>query len=755
MRGRLDKKPKPTLSFARARPSTRRALLAVTFFTLAIVMILAEVGIAGPLGMMLTRTMRSLLGWGRFIAPLWLVLLAGNLIAYEFRREREKRGLDAEGAGGEPRRDAALINYYGAALFLFALHGILHLIAIENSSQVLAVIPLGQGGGYLGWLASFATLLLLGNIGAMVVLGALLLAGFFISFNSSFLSLVSFMRRRATSLPPASQPVVVAKPISMEEQGGHFVKRMLPTTPKAVSASPTEPMVGTSDYVPPALTLLKRHTKESNKPDSGNIHENIAIIQRTFANFGIEVTMGGVNVGPTVTQYTLKPAEGVKLASITALANDLSLALAAHPIRIEAPIPGQSLVGIEVPNRVVAMVYLGDLLEPFVRERRHAGVSLRVPVGRDVAGQPFTVDIGRMPHLLVAGATGSGKSVAMNSIILSLLYQNSPDDLRFILVDPKRVEMAHFNGIPHLSTPVITEVKKAVNAFVWAIGEMDSRYRKFSEHGNKNIESYNESVDPGARLPYLVIVVDELAHLMMSAPHEVEAAIVRLAQLARAVGIHLIIATQRPSVDVITGLIKANIGTRMAFSVPSVADSRTIIDSAGAEKLMGNGDMLFLSNEATKPRRVQGVYVSEEEVKAVTDYLRGYRLPDYTEGITERHPSSGFAGEVVGTNEENDDTLLDQAIEVVRQAKKASASLLQRHLRVGYARAARMLDILEQRGVIGPGEGAKPREVYLDRLSPGAHRSAYGETEGSNFAEGDDDEIGDDGENDDDQVKPV
>jgi len=453
------------------------------------------------------------------------------------------------------------------------------------------------------------------------------------------------------------------------------------------------------------LDLLTRSTEQ---PTSGDIKENQEKIRATLQTFGIEVEMGEVNVGPTVTQFTFKPADGVKLSQVVALQNDLALALAAHPLRMEAPIPGKSLVGIEVPNQSVAVVKLRDILESNAFRNRRS--PLTVTLGKDVAGEASVADLGRMPHCLLAGATGSGKSVCLNSFIVSLLYQNSPDNLRLIMVDPKRVELNIYNDIPHLLTPVIHEVDQTINALRWAVGQMDYRYKLLAEARVRSLADYNQKVLVG-KLPYIVIVIDELADLMAVAARDVEAAIIRLAQMARAVGIHLVLATQRPSVNVITGLIKANITTRLAFSVASQTDSRTILDMAGAEKLLGRGDMLFASAESSKPRRLQGCFVSDDEIEKVTRFLKDRAEPEYDESIVERHRGSSSSSHYASGSSDDDDPLLGEAEGVVVQFDKASASLLQRRLRIGYARAARILDLLEERGIVGPADGAKARDV--------------------------------------------
>lgn len=457
------------------------------------------------------------------------------------------------------------------------------------------------------------------------------------------------------------------------------------------------------------LDLLERRDQ---KPSAGDIGHNRNVIHRTLETFGIPVEMGEVSVGPTVTQFTLKPSDGIKLSRIVGLHNDLALALAAHPIRIEAPIPGKPLVGIEVPNQSVATVGVREILE--AKEFRDRKTAITFVLGKDVAGKPWVADLGRMPHMLVAGATGSGKSVMLNVLIMSFLYTAGPDDVKFIMVDPKRVELQIYNGIPHLITPVITKTDQTVNALKWALREMDRRYDLLAKFGARDLAGYNGRVQD--KLPYLVIIIDELADLMATSAQEVEGPIVRLAQMARAVGIHLVLATQRPSVDVITGLIKANIPARIAFAVASATDSRTILDQQGAEKLLGRGDMLFSTAELSTPKRVQGAFVSENEIQRVVEYIKSkYEPADYDFTVVERPEGSNTAWNNSdgsgGIDETESDVLLPHAKEEIDRAGKASASLLQRRLKVGYARAARLLDLLEQGGFIGPADGAKPREI--------------------------------------------
>jgi len=467
-------------------------------------------------------------------------------------------------------------------------------------------------------------------------------------------------------------------------------------------------MAANKKYQPPSIDILH---SSIGRPNSGNIDENKKKIQTTLEKFGVGVTMKSVSVGPTVAQYTLRPDEGVKLSRITGLQNDLALALAAHPIRIEAPIPNTNLVGIEIPNKDVSLVRLKDLISS--KDFRKATSPLAIAMGKDVSGKPRVASIDAMPHLLVAGATGSGKSIFINTLILSMLYRNSPSLVRLILIDPKRVELSLFNGVPHLLTPVITEPDKTVNALKWAVKEMDRRYRVLAESGSRNLMSFNSN-NPDEAMPMVVIVIDELADLMSTHARDVEGMIVRLAQMARAIGIHLVLATQRPSVNVITGLIKANIPARVAFNVASQVDSRTILDGAGAEKLLGSGDMLFLPGDQARPFRLQGGYVSEEEVKQVVDDIVD-KNPVSDEDIHYDQSITTPVREVFsGSTEGDEDDLFEEAKAVVIKTGKASASYLQRRLRIGYARAARILDMLEEYGIIGPQEGNKPREVLVD-----------------------------------------
>ena len=477
-------------------------------------------------------------------------------------------------------------------------------------------------------------------------------------------------------------------------------------------------------YTPPPLSLLEG---DRGKANVGDVKANANVIRRTLMNFGIEVEMDEVTIGPTVTRYALKPAQGVKLSRIVGLQSDLALALAAHPIRIEAPIPGKALVGIEIPNKVKATVGLASLIgDPAFANSK----PLTAAIGRNIAGKPVLYSIAKMPHLLIAGTTGSGKSVTIHAIISSLLYRHGPDELRFIFVDPKRVELTLYNSIPHLLTPVITESKKAILALKWAATEMNRRYDILESESVRDIDSYHkkhekdfakgvtstDSTDAPDRMPYIVIIIDELADIMQAYPRELEAAIVRLAQMSRAVGIHLILSTQRPEVNVITGLIKANVPSRIALRVPTGIDSRTILDTTGAEKLLGQGDMLALVG-TSQAERLQSAYITEDEVKDVVAYLKNSFKDDVRDTIELSGTMTGekamFSDDLEGTD---DDALYEEARMCVVEAGKGSTSYIQRKLKVGYARAARLMDMLEERGIIGPADGAKPREILIGKM---------------------------------------
>lgn len=693
-------------------PETAHGIVVILFFLIGLLSLLSLLGLAGSHGSTIEGWIGYLFGWARFLFPA-LMIGIGVALFYPHRF---------------PLR---IPQSLGILLLLLSLTGLFQIfIPLDQAASALAV---GDGGGVLGQVLAHPLRKGLGTLAALLVLLGVFLISVLLTLNISIHQLFwqwspegrvwGWLRERWQSGS------------SEENEEGEEEDEGQPLERKSFQAGPLEDAreqgalfnEGRGPNEAGAALLIKRRKRRErveipldlfdssvSRPRSGDIEANKQKIQTTLNNFGIEVEMGEIAVGPTVTQYTFRPSEGVKLSQITTLQNDLALALAAHPIRIEAPIPGKALVGVEIPNKSVAIVRLRDVLGSKVF-RRHDS-NLTIAIGKDVAGDPVVADLESMPHLLIAGATGSGKSVMINALIISLLMQNGPDDLKLILIDPKRVELTLYNGIPHLLTPVIIDAKKTINALRWSVAEMDRRYELLSNAGKKNILTYNQSAKNP--LPYLVIVIDELADLMAVAAKDVEAVIIRLAQMARAVGIHLVVATQRPSVDVITGLIKANITARMAFNVASLVDSRTILDHSGAEKLLGRGDMLFIAAELSKPRRLQGAFVDESEVTRVANYLKEKGGdPEYDQAILEKRGGVGSMGRPDEDEEVSDDDeeLASAAREVIVQAGKASASLLQRRLRIGYARAARLLDILEDRGMIGPAEGAKPREVYIDQ----------------------------------------
>lgn len=469
--------------------------------------------------------------------------------------------------------------------------------------------------------------------------------------------------------------------------------------------------IGVWEY--PSLSLLS--DAQSKKADRGDVKKIAATIEKTLESFGIQARVVEINVGPSVTQYALEIALGTKLSKITALANDLALATEAPTgqIRIEAPIPGRGLVGIEIPNRSLEVVSLKRMLESSTMQKARSKLTL--PLGLDVSGNPIVADIAKMPHIMIAGTTGSGKSVLINSFITSLLFRASPSEVKMILIDPKRVELTVYNSIPHLLVPVVVEPEQSVSALKWALKEMDRRYIKFAEAGVRNIDSYNELAGFQA-LPYIVIIIDELADLMSLAAVEVEDSVARLAQMARATGIHLVLATQRPSVDVITGLIKANIPCRIAFNVSSMVDSKVIIDTPGAEKLLGRGDMLYIPPDQAKPTRIQGGFVSENDVKRVVSFIKSRGVPvEYTTEVVEQEVHLKRSGVSTSnlTGDKQRDELFEQSVRIVCQYDRASSSLLQRRLSIGFNRAAKILEQLEEAGVVGPADGSKPRDVII------------------------------------------
>lgn len=714
-----------------------KGILAIFLVVLALIIFLSFFNSAGTLGEILNNWILAFLfGSIRYTVPFILVIFAWFVIK-----------------GGD--YDHKPTHTIGTVLFFLALSGLMH-IKFDVDDMWYQALE-GYGGGVFGMFA-WPVKTYLGEIAGIISLVGLTLISILLIFNTAMDSIVDFFKNISEQIsgifsreeeeeydeeeeeyeeeeetaPKFSKKPVAARDEELyeeDEEDDAFASsssveddedeeeyeeertnvgntKVLKRTNKKVELDIPEYQKNVIIKKLPSLSLLK---DKKGKPTSGDIKENERVIKETLAEFNIPVEMKGVRVGPTVTQFALKPAKGVKLSRLTALHNDLAMSLAAHPLRIEAPIPGKSLVGIEIPNEKTAMVTLKELFNSDAFKRREH--DMMVALGKDVAGKVWFTDLPRMPHLLVAGATGSGKTVCVNTLILSLLYQNTAETLRMIMVDPKRVELTLYNGIPHLLTPVITNTQKTVNALKWSINEMERRFEVLQKAGSRDITSFNNK-NPDKKLPHIVFVIDELADLMAQAANEIESGIIRLAQMARAVGIHLIVATQRPSVDVITGLMKANIPGRIAFSVASITDSRTILDSVGAEKLIGRGDMLLSTAALGKPVRIQGAYVGEDELKRVVDYLKGDEEPVYDESIVEKGGGSGTES-MFGGPTDNRDALFIEARDIVISAKKASASFLQRKLRVGYARAARILDELEEAGIIGPSNGSKAREILL------------------------------------------
>ncbi|MDD4995165.1 MAG: DNA translocase FtsK 4TM domain-containing protein [Patescibacteria group bacterium] len=696
-------------------PETRRGIAIIALLATTLIIALSIFNLAGSFGVKINDFLRDAFGWDRILIPVIMAVIAYVIFA-----------------PGKLRVNAT--NWVGVVLFFLFFNALVHVLVFGNED--FTAEELATAGGMIGLLVASPFLGLTGFWGALVLTVALTGVSILFLLNTyiqhlmaagtivgrmftaifSIFKPIGFLFKRSERTAKFSDETEseIGAPEVINDQGEYdpgFAKKIIKNRIERIIKPPEE-------HLPSAAPTRVRAkidipfdllSAEAGKPTAGDIKARQEIIRKTLADFGVQVEMGDIAIGPTVTQYTLKPTEGVKLTRITALTNDLALALAAHPIRIEAPIPGKSLVGIEVPNQSIATVRLRQILD--TREFRGRKSNTYIALGKDVSGAPHLADIARMPHLLVAGSTGSGKTVCLNAIIMSLLFQNSPDELKFILIDPKRVELPVYNGLPHLLTPVVTDVHKTVNAFKWAIREMEKRFDILSKCGARDIGTYNSGHQE--KLPYIIIVIDELADLMTAAASEVEASIIRLAQMARAVGIHLILATQRPSVDVITGLIKANFPARIAFAVASLMDSRTILDTSGAEKLLGRGDMLFTSAEISKPRRLQGAFVTDQEIRNVVSFIKEKYAPaSYDETVTEK----GTAGGTIFSSDGDGDPLMPEAVEAIFQAKKASASLLQRRLKVGYARAARLLDLMEEQGIIGPGDGAKPRELLINSL---------------------------------------
>lgn len=700
------------------------ALLLITF---SLLLILGWFGLGGPVLDWLYQAALNTIGYAVYVVPILFVYVAVEI----FRAE-------------ENRLPFAMKFATTISLVWFA--GLFGLLQDRNGQTT---------GGFVGDLVNSGMLMLVnGGVAAFVYILLIIITALFIIRVSpiTIIKKIWELSRRDTSEQEANVKVmrnaaaVDAPKSNMAEfklnagvptldddkKGNARRSSFKDATPRDKAAEERSALVTVNNpnWKAPSMDMLE---KKQSPADAGDVQQNAQIIKDTLNEFNISVDMEGANIGPKVTQYTLRPPSGVKLTRITQLETNIALNLAAQSLRIEAPIPGQKAVGIEVPNRKAADVRLHSIITS--PHWKSSAEPLPFAIGKDISGQAVIGELNKMPHLLIAGQTGSGKSVMINTLLTSLLYRNSPSEMKLILVDPKQVEMAPYEDIPHLITPVITQPEKTISALKWAVNEMERRYSLLAEHKVRDINTYNTMMQAGGKkvtvsdeegnpqqhkegaMPYIVIVIDELADLMMAAARDVEALIVRIAQKARAVGIHLVLATQRPSVDVITGLIKANVPARIAFTVASQIDSRTILDQVGAEKLLGQGDMLLLTPSMSKPKRIQGAWVTDEEVTKITDHLRLQSPPQYNDEVISQPVSlNGKGGVVMDFDGGGDDDLYKDAVRVVVDSGKASASLLQRRLRVGYARAARIIEQMEEQGIIGPADGARPRDVLISSL---------------------------------------
>ena len=707
--------PKPIVGL---KDETRHGIFAIVFFVLALFFTMSAFHKAGIAGDFFFSIFSALFGYGYALVPIIFVLLGFSFLKTD-------------------RPNMAVTHIVSAVIFLLSSLGIMHIAGGIAS------------GGYIGQAVAYPFIKLFDLVAGVIFLSAIIIISVAIMFDVEpaiiplFKKVFRVFKRKekiaeedeglADTAPEITEETVETVP-PVEEEAPEEPKKETKEQPVGEEEAElpiSAPRTSQEDsvYVPPPLSLLE---KDKGKPNVGDIKANSNIIKRTLQNFGIQVEMDEITIGPTVTRYALKPAEGVKLAKIVGLQSDLALALAAHPIRIEAPIPGKSLVGVEIPNKAKSMVGLGTLVadDKFQNDPK----PLMLALGKNIAGKGIYANLAKMPHALIAGTTGSGKSVTIHTIITSLLYRNGPKDLKFIMIDPKRVELTLYNKIPHLLTPVITDPKKAIMALKWAAKEMERRYDILEGEAVRDIQSYHTNIVAKAKkssdepkpdpMPYIVVIIDELADIMTTYPRELEAGIVRLAQMSRAVGIHLLLSTQRPSVNVITGLIKANIPARMALQVSSQIDSRTILDTGGAEKLLGHGDMLWLGGEMSQPERLQCAYIGEEEVKNIVKYLANSHKDDLPDEINLSGsgavaPDNSIFSSMV--NDEEEDDMYEEARMVVIEAGKASTSYIQRKLKVGYSRAARLIDMLEERGVVSAGDGAKPREV-LEKSMAAEHQ---------------------------------
>ncbi len=705
----------------------RRELAGLGLLTLGVLLFVSLVWhVPGPLPQAVTWLLTNLLGVGAHAVPVALALSGGALLAHI----RVTRGWQIG---------------FGAGVLLLVFLSLCHLHRVD-AADIWRPEVIAQRGGVLGAATTSILRLALRETGAYIVLfGSALAAILLISDVSGrdlLLGVGAIVRDSATVVwerakgsrsrtpggAPGSRISPSARRPDLETDLGEQVIELPPVPQPHKSRRRRDRtgeqlalMDGDAMYQYPALDLLEPHEEQETKEEKAEITDNIMLLEDTLASFGVEAKVVRYQRGPAVTRYEVEPARGIRVSKIANLADDLALALAAIDVRVEAPIPGRSAIGIEVPNRTVAIVPIRSILE--TEKAAKATSRLCFALGKDVAGDPKLADLARMPHLLVAGATNSGKSVCLNAIITSILFRASPQEVQFIMIDPKRVELTAYDGIPHLMAPVVQTAREAADVLRKAIAEMESRYDRFALAGVRNIEEYNAQADDGDRMHYAVIMVDELADLMMQAPAEFEFSICRLAQLARATGIHLVIATQRPSVNVITGTIKANISSRIALAVASQADSRVILDCNGAERLIGRGDMLFSPIDASKPIRMQGAYVSPAEVERLVEFLRQQGEPEFSivPELEPDEPGAELSADPVA------DPLFVPAAQFVLAHDEASVSMLQRRFKVGYARAGRLIDMMEKTGIVGPYEGSKPRQVLMGPAEFVAMMQRHGE----------------------------
>jgi S-DNA-T family DNA segregation ATPase FtsK/SpoIIIE len=708
---------KETISNTKIKSEAKRTILGVTFVAFSILSFLSFFSSAGVFGNSINNSFSFLFGFAKFILPFILLYIGVKLLV-------------------KPKTVTSFyyINLL-ALLNLFILFlGLLQFVQFDNSEQSLENAKNGVGGGYIGYYIGALIKYVFGEFGGFIAIITGISISAIILLNRAIhldglISLMKPIFSKETKIEDINQDNkdnsqinsnrIFNQEAKVEELGDKVIAN------NKVIINKIPEWMKENQFSLPTVDLLEKG-KLDDGPKSGDTKKSSEIIKGTLSTFGIEVEMGKIDVGPSVTRFMLRPSNGIKLSRITSLQNDLALAMAAQSIRIEAPIPGMSYVGVETPNAKRATVRMREIMES--KEFNDNEYHLPLALGRDVMNKVIVFPLEKMPHLLIAGATGAGKSMGLNAMILSMLYKNPPSKLKFIFIDPKRVELSTYNGIPHLLTPAIVSPEKAMNALNWCVGEMERRYETLAKAGARNIFTYNEKIIDGTLksendqeleiMPFIVVVIDELADLMSSHKKEVEGSIVRIAQMARAVGIHLILATQRPSTDVITGIIKANLPSRVSFQVASQIDSRTVLDMMGAEKLLGMGDMLFLGGDLSKPQRIQGPFVPENEVKSVVKWLKSQGENQYDNSITESEsPKQIYYDGGVDYGSEGTDTLFEEAKDLVLQSGKGSASLLQRRLKIGYARAARLLDELEAAGIVGQAEGSKPRDVLIEKHS--------------------------------------